>query len=161
MNKRISPSSVTACIRSFSRSSNSPRYFAPASIPARSTENTFLLNSCSGTFPAAINCASPSAIALFPTPGSPISTGLFFERRHSTCTSFSISFSLPITGSSLPFLARSVKSTPNRINFSSANRLSPESFAAPPFFVPTESFPTSPNASVPSSRPLNAVPPKR
>ena len=35
----------------------------------------------SGTSPATIRCASPSTIAVLPTPGSPISTGLFFVRR--------------------------------------------------------------------------------
>jgi hypothetical protein len=46
--------------------------------------------------------ASPSAIAVLPTPGSPISTGLFFVRRLSTCMHRRISSSRPITGSSLP-----------------------------------------------------------
>ena len=36
------------------------------------------------------------------TPGSPISTGLFFVRRLSTCMTRSISFSRPMTGSSTP-----------------------------------------------------------
>ena len=34
-----------------------------------------------------IRCASPSTMAVLPTPGSPMSTGLFFVRRESTCTS--------------------------------------------------------------------------
>jgi hypothetical protein len=49
-----------------------------------------------------MRCARPSAIAVLPTPGSPISTGLFFLRRDSTWMTRSISFSRPITGSSLP-----------------------------------------------------------
>ena len=58
----------------------------------------------SGTSPATIRCASPSTIAVLPTPGSPISTGLFFVRRESTWITRRISSSRPITGSSLPAL---------------------------------------------------------
>ena len=46
--------------------------------------------------------ARPSTIAVLPTPGSPISTGLFLVRRESTCIVRRISSSRPITGSSLP-----------------------------------------------------------
>jgi len=35
----------------------------------------------SGAFSVKINCAKPSATAVFPTPGSPIKTGLFLPRR--------------------------------------------------------------------------------
>ncbi len=44
-------------------------------------------------------------------------TGLFFVRRESTCTTRRISWSRPMTGSSLPSRAAAVKSVPN---FSSA-----------------------------------------
>ena len=64
-----------------SRSSNSPRYFEPASSAPMSSAQTRRSFSPSGTSPATIRCASPSAIAVLPTPGSPISTGLFFVRR--------------------------------------------------------------------------------
>ncbi|SGA28777.1 Uncharacterised protein [Chlamydia abortus] len=53
--------------------------------------------------------AKPSAIAVFPTPGSPISMGLFFVLRDSTCTVRRISSSLPMTGSSFPSFANKVK----------------------------------------------------
>ena len=56
----------------------------------------------SGTSPATMRCARPSTIAVLPTPGSPISTGLFFVRRESTWITRRISSSRPITGSSLP-----------------------------------------------------------
>ena len=39
--------------------------------------------SAEGTSPATIRCARPSATAVFPTPGSPIRTGLFLVRRDS------------------------------------------------------------------------------
>ena len=48
---------------------------------ARSTRRS---RSDSGTSPSTIRWASPSTIAVLPTPGSPISTGLFFVRRDRT-----------------------------------------------------------------------------
>ena len=65
----------------------------------------------SGTSPATIRWARPSTIAVLPTPGSPISTGLFLVRRDSTWTTRRISVSRPMTGSILPSRARSVRST--------------------------------------------------
>lgn len=62
----------------------------------------------------------PSAIAVFPTPGSPMITGLFFVLRDNIWMHRRISSSRPITGSSLPRLASSVKSFPY---FSSASYL--------------------------------------
>ena len=56
--------------------------------------------------------ASPSAIADFPTPGSPIKSGLFFLRRLKIWETRSISFSRPTTGSNFPSSAISVKSLP-------------------------------------------------
>ena len=61
--------------------------------------------------------AMPSTIAVLPTPGSPISTGLFLVRRDSTCIERRISSSRPMTGSSLPLRASSVRS---RVYFASA-----------------------------------------
>ena len=49
-------------------------------------------------------------MAVLPTPGSPISTGLFLVRRDSTWSTRRISSSRPITGSSFPCRARSVRS---------------------------------------------------
>mgnify|MGYP007070041045 CR=1 FL=1 len=60
----------------------------------------------------ATESARPSTTAVFPTPGSPIKTGLLFVLRHKTCITLLISFSRPITGSNSPFLASSVKSVP-------------------------------------------------
>ena len=53
---------------------------------------------------------SPSTIAVLPTPGSPTSTGLFLLRRARIETTRSISSSRPMTGSSLPARASSVRS---------------------------------------------------
>ena len=95
----------------FSRSSNSPRYFAPASSAPRSSESTRFLFKPSGTSSLTIRWAKPSIIAVFPTPGAPINTGLFLVRLCRTCTVRLISPSRPMTGSSLPSLASAVRST--------------------------------------------------
>ena len=116
----------------FSRSSNSPRYFAPATIAARSRLSTRLPFSESGTSPATMRWASPSTTAVLPTPGSPMSTGLFLVRRDSTCTTRRISASRPITGSSLPSSAPRVRST---AYFSSA------SYVASASWLVTRRFP--------------------
>ena len=65
----------------FMRSSNCPRYLVPATNDPKSRVTTRLLNKARDTFRSMIRIASPSATALFPTPGSPISRGLFFFRR--------------------------------------------------------------------------------
>src|SRR5947209_6338170 len=75
---------------------------------------TRLSRSDSGTSLETIRCASPSTIAVLPTPGSPISTGLFLVRRESTWITRRISSSRPITGSSLPSPAAAVRSRPKR-----------------------------------------------
>ena len=57
-------------------------------------------------------------MAVLPTPGSPISTGLFFVRRERTWMTRRISSSRPMTGSSLPEAAASVRSLPNLVSAS-------------------------------------------
>ena len=111
MKRMICPSdSVTSLRTAFSRSSNSPRYFAPATRDARSRATIRFGFKTSGTSPDTIRPASPSTIAVLPTPGSPISTGLFFVRRARICITRRISSSRPITGSSFPRRAASVRS---------------------------------------------------
>ena len=105
------PASLISSSTALSRSSNSPRYFAPATIAARSRLSTRRPLRESGTSPATTRWASPSTTAVLPTPGSPISTGLFLVRRLSTCTTRRISASRPITGSSRPSSADWVRST--------------------------------------------------
>ena len=118
MNSKICPSDLTTSLRTdFSLSSNSPRYLAPATRAPISRENSVLFFRDSGTSPATIRRARPSTMAVLPTPGSPISTGLFLVRRDKISMVRRISSSLPITGSSLPCLATWVRSLPN---FSSA-----------------------------------------
>ena len=73
--------SVTSLRTAFKRSSNSPRNLAPAiKAPISRAINLRSLSDW-GTSPAKIRCASPSTIAVLPTPGSPINTGLFLVRR--------------------------------------------------------------------------------
>ena len=67
--------------------------------------------SVSGTSSLMMRWARPSTMAVLPTPGSPINTGLFLERRCNICITRRISSSRPMTGSSLPLRASSVRST--------------------------------------------------
>ena len=106
------PDSDTSFKTFLRRSSNSPRYLAPATSAAKSSAYRVLFLRLSGTSPATMRRASPSTMAVLPTPGSPIKTGLFFLRRERISTTRRISSSLPITGSSLPSLAFAVKSCP-------------------------------------------------
>ena len=99
--RMISPSLfLTSSSTAFRRSSNSPRYFAPATSAPISSAKILLFFNPSGTSPRTILCASPSTAAVLPTPGSPISTGLFFVFRDRIRITFRISASRPITGSS-------------------------------------------------------------
>ncbi len=113
MNRMILPSLATISLRNaLSRSSNSPRYFAPAIIALKSIATSRLFLSDSGTSPLTMRRARPSAMAVLPTPGSPMSTGLFFVRRVSTCMTRRISSSRPMTGSIFPCRASAVRSRP-------------------------------------------------
>ncbi|HPB04313.1 MAG TPA: hypothetical protein PLH00_05700, partial [Bacteroidaceae bacterium] len=58
-----------------------PRYFVPATTAAMSSERILFPNNMGETLRVIILWASPSTIADLPTPGSPISIGLFFLRR--------------------------------------------------------------------------------
>jgi hypothetical protein len=95
------------------RSSNSPRYFVPATSEPMSSVSTRLPWRVSGTSPFTMRCARPSAMAVLPTPGSPMSAGLFFVRRLRIWMTRSISFSRPMTGSSCCALAIAVRFTPS------------------------------------------------
>ncbi len=96
----------------FMRSSNCPRYFVPATMDAISRLTTRLSNKMRETFFCTIRRARPSAMADFPTPGSPIRMGLFFLRRLKICARRSISVSRPTMGSRLSSSANRVISVP-------------------------------------------------
>ena len=112
--KRITLSEwIISFITIFSLSSNCPLYFVPAISAPRSRDTMRFPMRFSGTSPRIIFCERPSTIAVLPTPGSPIITGLFFILLPSIWSTRSISSSLPITGSSLPSFAIWVRSLPN------------------------------------------------
>mmetsp|Transcript_20078 Transcript_20078/g.36442 ORF Transcript_20078/g.36442 Transcript_20078/m.36442 type:complete len:220 (-) Transcript_20078:313-972(-) len=112
-NKIILPSAFLHSSRTArSRSSNSPRYFAPATRLPMSNVRRATPLSDSGTSPSKILRASPSTIAVLPVPGSPTKQGLFFVRLLKICTMRRISSSRPITGSSFPSSAAFTKSMP-------------------------------------------------
>ena len=82
--KRMTSSAFSTSSMAFlMRSSKSPRYFVPATIPVRSSATSRLPLSNSGALPSAIFKASPSATAVLPTPRSPIRHGLFLVLRQS------------------------------------------------------------------------------
>ena len=113
INRMICPSLfLTSSSTAFSRSSNSPRYLAPATSAPISSAKIFLSFKVCGTSPLTIRCARPSTTAVLPTPGSPISTGLFFVLRDRIRITLRISLSRPMTGSSFCDLARSTRSCP-------------------------------------------------
>ena len=91
----------TSFSTAFNRSSNSPRNFAPAIRAPISSEKIVRFFRLSGTSPRTIRWANPSQMAVLPTPGSPISTGLFFVFRERMRMALRISVSLPMTGSNL------------------------------------------------------------
>ena len=102
----------TSFMTALIRSSNCPRYFVPATIMARSSTTTLWSWRRSGTSLSMMRWASPSTMAVLPTPASPSSTGLFFVRRQRIWTSRSISSCRPMTGSSSLLRASSVRSRP-------------------------------------------------
>ena len=111
--RMTSPESESSFTMRRSRSSNSPRYLVPATrFAVLSWMMRFSLRG-SGAAPDAIFWASPSTMAVLPTPGSPIRTGLLFVRRHSAWMTRRISRSRPMTGSSSPSRAFRVRSTPS------------------------------------------------
>ena len=99
-----------------------------------------------------IRCAKPSAIAVLPTPGSPIKTGLFLVRRPRIWITRSISFSRPTTGSSLPSWASCVKLEPNSSRVGVLVR--------PPLPPPAETSAVSPNIRITWVRTLDKSTPK-
>ena len=99
MKRTIWPSAAWISLRTaLRRSSNSPRYLEPASSAPMSRAITRRSRSDSGMSPETIRWARPSTIAVLPTPGSPIRTGLFLVRRERTWMTRRISSSRPMTG---------------------------------------------------------------
>ncbi len=101
-----------------------------------------------------MRAASPSTMAVLPTPGSPISTGLFLVRRCRTWIVRRISSSRPMTGSSLPCAARAVRSM---VNFCSAPRAS-SAFASRTGSPPRRSLTARSSAPLTAPACLSACP---
>ena len=109
----MSGSLLAALMMDFTRCSKSPRYLVPATTDAISNEMIRFFAKTLDIEPSAILRAMPSTIADFPTPGSPMSMGLFFFLLPRISISLEISRSRPTTGSSLPSAAALVRSMPN------------------------------------------------
>src|SRR5438477_110786 len=105
------------------RSSYCPRNAVPASRATWSRATMRASFSAGGTSAAAMRCASPSTMAVFPTPAFPISAGLFLLWRSRMSTARAISASRQRTGSRSPRRAWAVRSMPKR----SSSALPPES----------------------------------
>ena len=86
-------------------------------------------------------------MADFPTPGSPMSIGLFFFLLLKICETLSISSCLPTTGSNFPSSANLVKSLPKLSKTGVLDLLAPPFLAAVP--LPPENSP--PPSLAPSS----------
>src|SRR5207247_761649 len=112
MNRMVFLARRTSFMTALMRSSNCPRYLVPATIIARSRTTMRRSRSSSGTLESTTIWARPSTMAVLPTPASPKRTGLFLVRRDRTWVTRSISFCRPMTGSSLPWRASSVRSRP-------------------------------------------------
>ena len=141
MNRMMRPSDLpTSLSTDFRRSSNSPRYLAPATRADMSSSTMSLSRRVEGTSPLTMRWARPSTMAVLPTPGSPMSTGLFLVRRLSTWMVRRISSTRPMTGSSLPWRARSVTLRPY---FSSASNSGLESWLVTRSSPRSESYASS------------------
>ncbi len=113
INTIVSGASRSSSRIDLTRCSNCPRNIAPATMPPIFRETMRLLRRVMGTLPSIIRRANPSTIAVLPTPGSPIRTGLFFWRRPSTVITRFSSRARPAAGSSFPAAASTVRSRPN------------------------------------------------
>mmetsp|Transcript_45742 Transcript_45742/g.145765 ORF Transcript_45742/g.145765 Transcript_45742/m.145765 type:complete len:208 (+) Transcript_45742:1581-2204(+) len=150
MKRMIRGSAITSSITCLRRSSNSPRYLVSATSIPTCRERSRLPCSRGGTFLSTIICASPSARAVLPTPGSPTRQGLHLRRLTRMRSMRPTSSSRPTQGSSLPSRAMAVRSTehsastdfflegprtalpaPTRSFFSSSGRLRSSSSRAP------------------------------
>ena len=113
MTRMTLPAERISSIIFLRRSSNSPRYLVPATSKPISSVTTRLSSKISGISLLAMREAKPSAMAVLPTPGSPINTGLFLVRRPKIWITRSISLARPTTGSSLLSMAIWVRFDPN------------------------------------------------
>ena len=108
--KRMILPALSASSRTFkSRSSNSPRYLVPATSELAESSIRRLPRNSAGTFPSTIRWARPPTMVVFPTPESPIKTGLLRSLSISVCMR-----RRPIRGVNCLRLACLVRSRPRR-----------------------------------------------
>mmetsp|Transcript_702 Transcript_702/g.2019 ORF Transcript_702/g.2019 Transcript_702/m.2019 type:complete len:401 (-) Transcript_702:52-1254(-) len=125
INRMVFVSLEASATTSLNLSSNSPRYFVPATNKAISSVCTRAPFNFLGTSPSAIFWARPSAMAVFPTPASPTRHGFDFRLLNKIWTALAISSLLPTHGSSSPSRANAVRSTPTEANVVSRSSPSP------------------------------------
>src|SRR5262245_19346600 len=113
-NRIRSASAARVSTRRRMRSSYWPRNAVPASSATWSRAKTRASFSAGGTSPAAMRCASPSTIAVLPTPALPTSAGLFLLCRSRMSITRDTSASRQRTGSRSPRRAWAVRSIPTR-----------------------------------------------
>src|SRR6058998_506577 len=111
------------------RSSYCPRNAVPASSATWSRATMRASFRAGGTSPAATRWASPSTIAVLPTPALPMSAGLFLLWRSRMSTTRAISASRQRTGSRSPRRACAVRSTPTRSSTSPTSNNPPKGSA--------------------------------
>ena len=95
------------------RSLNEPRICVPDTMEPTSSPITTVSAIDGGTSPVAMRSARPSAMAVLPTPGSPIKQGLLARRLCRTSMTSSSSRSRPMSGSILPSAAITVRLRPS------------------------------------------------
>ncbi len=104
--KRMLPGCFSSALSTaLMRFSKSPRNLVPASSAPMSSEYTVEPSSGLGASPLWIFCASPSTMAVFPTPASPMRSGLFLRRRARIWMDRATSLSRPTSGSMRPSAA--------------------------------------------------------
>src|SRR5215203_1040585 len=121
-NSSTSPAALVSATRARRRSSYWPRYVVPARSATESSDSRRKSRMATGTVPAAMRCASPSAMAVLPTPAAPTSAGLFFPCRRRMSIVRAISSSRQRTVSRRPARASVVRSRVKRASAPESER---------------------------------------
>ncbi len=109
MTRMTLPERLASSTTPFMRLSNWPRNCVPATMAVISSKKSSWSSNLAGTSPSMMRTAKPSAMAVLPTPASPIRAGLFLERLFRICTVRANSSSRPMMRSMRPARASSVK----------------------------------------------------
>ena len=126
-----------------------PIHFISATKLPTSRNITWWSLNISGALPSAIAFASPSAIAVLPTPDSPTKIGLFFLRLPRTWKSLSSVSVLPISGSISPSFARLLRFVKNSgCDSFSFGVSSIDSSVSTAIFLPCDMYSTTSNLEI-------------